>query len=316
MTVLPPKGLIGSLVTPLDDGHNIDKRSLISLLDYTADKLHGVLIGAGDIGEGLVLNNQKRIELIKAGMEAVRGRLSLFLSITGNTEDETGENILYVERTKKELNYRGDIFLLDCPLWYHSNKRLPGLYVEFGKITTLPFVLYNNPSIITELQKQLKRKNIRTNVLKKLSNNGQIKGICHVGGLKRAVNYTRTVRERRDFRVYDGNELNFLSMPSLDGVVAQGANILPEQWRVIVESSINPKEAFKEEGTYFSQLWDTGQTLKSFNNAYMQNPVAIIKFALKLMGKIKSSTVAENTSTITQKQETEICNLLEEYQLI
>ena len=316
MTVLPPKGLIGALVTPLDDRYNIDTSSLKSLFDYTADNLHGVLIGAGDIGEGLVLSNEKRIELIKTGIKAVRGRVPLFLSITGNTEDETAENILYVQRTKKELNYRGDIFLLDCPLWYHSNKGLPSLYVEFGKVTQLPFVLYNNPSIITELKKHLKRKNIRTNVLKKLSKNGQIMGICHVGELKRAVNYARAVRERRNFRVYDGNELDFLSMPSIGGIVAQGANILPEQWRRIVESSINPKEAFKEEGTYFSQLWGTGQTLRSFNKAYIQNPVAIIKFALKLMGKIKSSTVAENTSTITQKQETEICNLLEEYQLI
>ncbi|MDY6856988.1 MAG: dihydrodipicolinate synthase family protein [Thermodesulfobacteriota bacterium] len=316
MAVLPPKGLIGALVTPLDDGNNIDQPSLISLLDYTADKLHGVLIGAGDIGEGLVLKNKKRIELIKAGMEAVREKLPLFLSITGNTEDETAENILYVERTKKELNYKGDIFLLDCPLCYHSNMGLPDLYIEFGKITPLPLVLYNNPCIISRLQKHLNRKNIRTNVLKKLSKNGQIMGICHVGKLKRAVNYARAVRERRNFRVYDGNELDFLSMPSLGGVVAQGANLLPEQWRLIVESSINPKEAFKEEGRSFSQLWSTGQGLKSFNKAYIQNPVAIIKFALKLMGKIKSCNVAENTSTITQKQKTEICNLLEDYQLI
>ena len=316
MTVLPPKGLIGALVTPLDDRYNIDTSSLKSLFDYTADNLHGVLIGAGDIGEGLVLSNEQRVELIKAGMEAVRGKLPLFLSITGNTEDETAENILYVQRTKKELNYRGDIFLLDCPLWYHSNKGLPGLYVEFGKVAPLPFVLYNNPSIITELKKHLKRKNIRTNILKKLSKNGQIMGICHAGGLKRAINYAGAVRERKDFRVYDANELNFLSMPSLGGVVAQGANILPRQWRVVVESSINPKETFKEEGTYFSQLWDAGQTLKAFNKAYIQNPVAIIKFALKLKGKIKSNTVAENTPMITQKQETEICNLLEEYRLI
>ncbi|MFH2013162.1 MAG: dihydrodipicolinate synthase family protein [Pseudomonadota bacterium] len=316
MSVLPPRGLIGALVTPLNNEYYIDKPSLKSLLDYTIKDLHGVLIGAADIGEGFALSNQKRIELIKTSMEIVNGRIPLFLNITGDTEDHTAENIIHVGRIKEDFNYKGDIFLLDCPLWYHSNKNLADLYIKFGKITTLPFILYNNPHLITELQEHLKRNNIRTNVLKKLSRNEQIVGIIHIGELKRAINYAKAVRDRRHFRIYDGNELNFLGNPSLDGVVAKGANILPKQWRTITESSINLKETIKDDPTYYTDLWKAGQMLKILHEAYLPNPTAIIKSALKLMGTIGSRAVAEDTPSITPDQESRIYNLLAEYELI
>ncbi|MDY7034382.1 MAG: dihydrodipicolinate synthase family protein, partial [Thermodesulfobacteriota bacterium] len=223
MTDQSPQGLISALITPLDPNLNIDKESLKTLLEHMMNDLHLVLIGSGDTGEGFSLDNRKRMELIRASMEIVNGRIPLFLSITGNTEDQTGENIIHVERSFKDLNYKGDIFLLDCPLWHHSNKGLSGLYNAFGRLSSLPFVLYNNPFLISELKKNLKRKNIRTNILKQMSENDQIIGIIHVGGLKRAMNYARAVRARRGFRIYDGNELNFLTNPSLDGVVALGA---------------------------------------------------------------------------------------------
>lgn len=316
MATYPPKGLIGALVTPLDNKYNIDKPSLKSLLEHTIKDLHGVLLGAGEIGEWFALPNKKRMDLIRAGIETVNGKVPLLLSITGDTEDQTGGNIAHVESTKEELNYKGDIFLLDCPLWYHSNKGLPELYVKFKEITTLPFVLYNDPCLITELRRHLKRKNIRTNVLKKLSKNEQILGIEHVGDLKRAINYAKAVRERKNFRIYDGNELNFLGKPSLWGVIAKGANILPREWREITESSMNPKEALKEDPTYYSRLWKAGRILKSFHEAYTPNPAAIIKSALKLMGKIGSGVVAEDTQTITSEQESRIRKLLAEHRLI
>ncbi|MFH1625871.1 MAG: dihydrodipicolinate synthase family protein [Pseudomonadota bacterium] len=316
MVIYPPKGLIGALVTPLDSDHNIDKLSLRTLLEHTIGAVHGVLIGVGDIGEGFFLNNKQRMELITAGMEAVNGRVPLFLSVTGDTEDQTAENIVHVERTKGERNYRGDIFLLDSPLWYHSNKGLPYLYAEFGKLTNLPFVLHNNPGPIVELHRHLKRKNIRTNVLKKLCSNEQIVGITHVGELRRAINYARAVRDRRDFRVYDGNEVSFLDKPSSGGVVARGANLLPWGWKEITESSINPEERLREDTAYYGRLWNVGQILKSLEEAYAPNPTAIIKLALRLMGKIESSTVAENTPPITPNQESKIYHFLVEHKLI
>ena len=308
-----PRGLIASLITPLDPNRNIDRESLKSLLEYMMNDRFWVLIGSGDIGEGFAMDNGKRRELMRVGMETVQGRIPLFLNITGDTEDQTGENIVRVEKSIKDLNYNGDIFLLDSPLWYHSNKGLPGLYDALARVTRLPIVLYNNPFLITELKKHLKHKNIRTNILKQLSKNEQIIGIVHVGDLKRAINYSRAVRERRGFRIYDGNELNFLAKPSSDGVVALGANILPMEWKEITESSIHPKETLRDQQTYHAYLWEVGQLLRSLHHAYIPNPTAIIKSALKSMGKIEWSTVTEYTETATPDQELKIQSLLAEY---
>jgi len=72
----------------------------------------------------------------------------------------------------------------------------------------------------------------------------------------------------------------------------------------------------KDEPTYYTDLWKTGQMLKFLHEAYMSNPTAIIKLALKLMGRIGSSVVAEDTPAITPDQESRIYNLLVEYELI
>jgi len=39
------------------------------------------------------------------------------------------------------------------------------------------------------------------------------------------MNYDRAVRDRRDFRFRDGDELSFMTRPSSDGVMAGGANL-------------------------------------------------------------------------------------------
>ena len=122
--------------------------------------------------------------------------------------------------------------------------------------------------------------------MKKLSRNEQIVGITHVGELRRAINYARAVRDRRDFRVYDGNEVSFLDKPSSGGVVARGANLLPREWKEITESSINPKEGLREDPAYGGQLWKVGQTLKSLEAAYAPNPTAIIKFGFEYIKKL------------------------------
>ena len=93
MLSLPPKGLLGVLVTPLDDQGNIDARSLESLVNSTLNDVDGFLAGVSFTGEGFLLSNEKKLELIRISLEIVRGRVPLILGITGNSSRETGENI-------------------------------------------------------------------------------------------------------------------------------------------------------------------------------------------------------------------------------
>jgi len=312
----PPKGLIGVLITPFNDKGKIDARSLENLINYTRNDVEGFLAGVSYTGEGFLLPNEKKLELIRISLEIIRGRVPLFLGITGNSYEETAENIVFLEKIRNELNYSGKIFLFDCPLWYHSNRGLPYHYRELGKLTKLPFVLYNNPYLINRLKGHLRRRNIRTNVLKKLSENAQIAGLKHSGEMRRSLNYLRAVRERKSFIFYDGNELNFLNSPGPGGIISAGVNILPKDWREIVDSSLNPHDSRKEDPGYCRHLWETGEKLKLFHFAYRSNPAAIIKTALKCMGIIKSKRVVEGTASISDEEERKIIHLLTEYGLI
>ena len=144
----------------------------------------------------------------------------------------------------------------------------------------------------------------------------QIAGLKHSGDAKRSLNYLQAVRGRKDFIFYDGNELNFLNNPGPGGVISGGANILPEDWKKIVDSSLNPYDSRKEDPGYCRHLWETGEKLKLFHFGYRSNPAAIIKTALKYMGIIKSNRVVEGTASITQEEEKRIHSLLIEYGLI
>ncbi|MCD5390924.1 dihydrodipicolinate synthase family protein [candidate division NPL-UPA2 bacterium] len=316
MNSLPPKGLIAVLVTPLDGEGNIDKESLKSLINYTINHVHGFLTGASFTGEGFLLDSERKLKLIRSAMEIVRGRTVLLLGITGNSSEETAENILQVERMRKELNYQGALFLFDCPLWYHSNRGLCDHYQKLGELTELGFILYNNPYLIAMLKKHLKRRNLRTNIVKRLSGNTQIVGLKHSGEAHRSLNYLRAVRERRGFVFYDGHEPNFLNSPAAGGVVAAGANILPKDWREVVSSSLNPHDPEKEDPDYCRHLWEIGQKLKVFFGAYSFNPPAIIKTALRYMGIIRSSRVVEGTAPVKEVEERRIRHLITEYGLI
>lgn len=313
---IPPKGLICPLVTPLDRDKNIDRPSLRRLVDSTIEYIDGILIGSPDIGEGLVIDNSMRVELARAGMETVFGRVPLFLNITGEKPEETAGNISKVELARGELKYKGDLFLLDCPLWYHSNRGLPDNYEELARMTDIPFILYNNPGLIKELRVYFKRPNIRTNILKRLSENEQITGIVHIGDLKRSINYLCALRQRSDFKFYDGNELGFLTRPSSSGIVSCGANILASQWKRITASSLTPQDPSREDPVRLRKLWQLGQELREFHAVYVANPAGIIKAALKHMGIIKTDVIATKTPVIRPDQEKRIYDLLLEHSLL
>ncbi|HIC91352.1 MAG TPA: hypothetical protein EYP21_04695 [Syntrophaceae bacterium] len=307
-----PKGLLCPLVTPLTPEGKVDELSLKRLIVHVAPYVDGIILGESSMGEGLYIKTEEREYLIKAGMEATNSKVPLIIGITGNTGDETKHYISQVVSLKEELNYNGEIFLMDCPLWYHSNRDLPDYYENLSEICEFPFILCNNPNLIRQLGKRVKRKDIRTSVLKKLSRNEQIVAMEFLGDLKRFFNYQKAVRGRRRFRFYDGNEVEFLNRPSSGGVVAPGANILPQEWQKIVYSSLNIEESRSD---YTDQIWTLGHKVWMFQKVYSSNPIAIIKSALKYMGILDTDVVSNKTSPTSPPQRAQIYGLLIENEM-
>jgi dihydrodipicolinate synthase/N-acetylneuraminate lyase len=296
------------LVTPFNEKGGIDWPTLHQLIERALPFCDGLFIGEGLVGEGLSLPNPVRLELLQGSWEAVSGRKPLLLCPTASTTEETLGNV----EAGGRLNYnnRGNEFLfwVDLPLWYHSNRKLPQLYQEWTDRTPFPILLYNHPYLISKLNRTLKRRNIRTAVLKRLSENEQIVGLIQAGNLIRTIHYHRAVRARHDFRFYDGDEKSFLNQPSSSGVVSWGANLLPEEWSEIVSSSLGLSEDPARSLTLLKQ----SQRLRQLSQALRPNPAKTLKFALHRLGIIPMAKVLDETFATSTRDDLEITNFLRE----
>ncbi len=286
-----PSGLIAAIVSPLNENGGIDHEDLEGIIGRVAAQSGCILVNGIYAGEGLFLPERARKELIRGAAEIIGGKKQLMVGVTGGSADETVSNIRFVETELERLAYPGDVFLVDAPLCYRGNRGLRAHYLELADISTLPFILSNHPKVVAELNVRFRRHNIRTNVLKKLSHNIRIVGIEHNGEPARSLNYMKALRQRQDFAFYDANELNFLDCPASGGVVSSGANVLPEEWRLIVDSSYGADEKLKEEESYRRSIMGIRQKLKELHECCRASPAALLKYALKCIGAIKSDRV-------------------------
>lgn len=296
------------MVTPFNEKGRVDWPTLQRLIERALPFCDGLFIGEGLVGEGLSLPNPMRLELLQGSWEAVSGRKPLLLCPTASTTEETLGNVEAVGKLAYDSRGKGVLFWVDLPLWYHSNRNLPQLYQEWTHRTPFPILLYNHPYLIAKLNHSLKRNNIRTAVLKRLSEKAQIVGLIQAGNLKRTIHYQRAVRARRDFRFYDGDEKGFLNQPSSSGVVSWGANLLPEEWQEIVSASLS----VSEDPARSLALLKRSQKLRQLSQALRTNPAKTLKFALHRLGMIPLAKVLDETLTTSAGDDLEIENFLRE----
>ncbi len=114
--------------------------SLIRLLDRVLPVADGLLVGGPEAGEGLALTPEIRLELLTRTLTRVAGRRPVFFGITGATPAETRELALAARQAVDRVDYQGQVFLADCPLWYHSNRGLPQFYRGWLKEANLPLL--------------------------------------------------------------------------------------------------------------------------------------------------------------------------------
>lgn len=285
-----PRGLILDLITPLKKNGEIDGRGLGRHLDRVLPHAQGLLLASPFTGEGRNLDSSQREELLEKALVVIRGRIPVLVWISRETEERTIDTLLLLEKKVRSRNYPGQVFWVDAPLLYHSNRGLPKFYRELFSEPDRPVLLLNHPDLIRMLATPLKRNNIRTSVLKDLSRIPAVKGLIFQGSLDRANHYQKAVRTRSDFRIYDGDESRFLSYPSLSGVVSAGANLSPKVWSKITASSIGSNEGEDTYPDYQYQIWEAGSYLRSLMTLYQTMAPPMLKTALSEMGVIESPT--------------------------
>ena len=303
-----PKGLIVDLITPLDDKGNIDDKGLSTLLKKVVPYANAVLLASPRMGEGSGLSLTLKTELLKKATAFIQGRIPIFFWISEDSVEGTKKTLAFLEDTMESNNYRGGIFWIDSPLYYHSNRDLYDHYQGLTLNTKYPFVLYNDPELVNMLEKPLKRCNIRTSILKNVAEIGKIKALIFYGSLTRVNNYQKAINRRPEFRIYDGDEDRFLEYPSMSGVLSAGANIAPQIWSNVTRASLGMLEEDREKRDYLHQIWEMGKLLKDLKKMYIPNPVWTVKKSLVDLNIIGFHTCTSVTQPFYEKE-----NILAEF---
>lgn len=283
-----PKGLIIDLITPLDKVGGIDGRGLGKHLDLLISHAQALLLASPYAGEGQYLARELMEELLEKSLVVVQGRIPVLIWISGETEEKTRINLISLKKILVKRRYNGPIIWVDTPLFYHSNRGLYKFYRDISSITQHPIILHNDPELIRQLPKPLKRNNIRTRILKELILIDNLQGLIYAGPLERFYNYGRAIKWRRDFRLYDGDESRFLRHPSLSGVVSAGSNLVPRVWQKITSASLSMDNDKYKYPDSLKQVWEMGSFLEKIKNIYHKNAAPIIKQYLSDTGVIES----------------------------
>lgn len=297
-----PKGLIAELITPVTADGIIDGTGLGRHLDRLLPHVQAVYISGPEGGSGTGLSIEQQADLFDKTLVVVRSSVPVLMWVTCRSEADTLKTLDLLRKKKETRNYKGAVIWVDTPLYYHSNRGLPEYYENVCSQIDENIILHNDPALIYEINKTLKRKNIRTAILKELAENLKIAGLIFSGSLDRSYNYQRAVRARIDFTIYDGDESSFLDHPGSSGVVSIGANIAPGEWNKITASSLsrNNEDACPDQ---LQQIWDRWAYLTELKDLYSGKSPDILKKVLADMGVIGANSEYDsvNASEVVER---------------
>ena len=299
----PPRGLVLDIVTPFDEEGRPDSESMGWLIQRFKRDAGVILAGSLEVGEALNLGREARIEILESVLKTSKKGPALFFEITAVEENDTLEILNSAESLIKDLDLDPELYYFLTPLVYHGNRNLPDHLDRLCRKTGRPFILSNNPRLVKKFAGSLRHENIRTSVLKKISNNEQVVGLALNGGVDRALNYQRALRSRPGFRFYDGNENSFINQPSSSGLISCGANLLPRAWADIVDSSLDIFESKRMYPDHISKIWQNGRMVRRLLNVYKDNPPGFIKTGLKLLDLIPRAQLSDPEKEISSEDE-------------
>ena len=308
-------GLICPLVTPLKTGDVVDARALDRLIEHVGAGADALLVNDVFWGEGLALSPESRLEVASAVLEIVQGRWPVYITITSESRKATGALLARTEHFVERSDYRGSVCWVDYPIYYHSNRGLPQWFETMAQESRIGFVLGNHAGLMETRKRSVEHKNIRTSVLKKIARVDNVQGLVFSGSLKRFMNYRKAVRHLAGFKIYDGDEKAFLEQPSADGVVAGGANLLPQAWQGIARSSLNRYDVQQQYPDHTIQILETAGMLRAFHALYSQNPAAMMKRMLHVAGVLPNAHITSATEPTTADQNGAVEEICKEYDL-
>ena len=262
------KGIIPAILTPMNEDESINLDVMREQIDRLIDGgVHG-LFPFGTNGEGYILNEKEKEEILEATIAQVNGRVPVYAGTGCISTRDT------IRMSKKAQELGADILSIITPSFaVASQKELYDHYVEVAKHVDIPIVLYNIPA-------RTGNKLLPDTVAKLAKDVDVIMGAkdssCDWENLKAYIQLTRDLD--KDFRVLSGNDS--LILPALKeggaGGIAGCANVYPH-----VLASIY--DLFKE--GKLDEAQKAQDSIASLRAVFKYgNPNTIVKTAVSLLG--------------------------------
>lgn len=262
------KGIITPILTPMNADESINTEELRVQIERLIDGgVHGIF-PFGTNGEGYILSEAEKCEVLEAAIDQVKGRVPVY---AGSGCISTADTI----RMSKEAEKIGaDVLSIITPSFaVASQKELYDHYVEVAKHVDTPIVLYNIPA-------RTGNKLFPETVAKLAKDVDLIVGAKDSSGdwenLKAYITQTRDLK--KDFYVLSGNDS--LILPALKeggtGGIAGCSNVYPQVlssiYNLFQEGKIAEAEAAQESIASFRAVFKYG------------NPNTVVKKAVSLLG--------------------------------
>lgn len=257
--------MIPAMVTPFDKDRNLDLNRAEALADRLVNGGADALIINGTTGESPTVFYPQKMELFKAVISAVAGRIPVIANVGDNCTADTVDFAHDVEKTGV------DGFM--CVVPYYNKPPQEGLYQHFSTIArsvNLPIILYNIPgrcviNMTAETTLRLARDCDNVVAIKEASGKmDQIKAIIDAAP--------------EGFSVYSGDDSATLEIMQMGGVgvISTIGNVAPGRMKEIVDLCAA--------GDFEAARVANDKLLPLMDGLFETSNPILVKEALKLVG--------------------------------
>ena len=265
------KGSLVALVTPMEEGGEVDYESLEKLIDWHINHGTNGIVSVGTTGESATLDVDEHVEVIKHTIEHVNSRVPVIAGTGANSTSEA------IELTQESKQNGADFALIVTP--YYNKPTQKGLISHYTKLANevdIPQILYNVPSRTAC--------DILPETVKILSTHNNIVGIKEAVDSKERIDDLIAISSNnQNFQLFSGDDPSFIKMIQKggDGVISVAANVVPNK---ISEICKLVEEKKHDEATFIDNTLSNLYDLLFIES----NPIPV-KWMLFKMNLIKNS---------------------------
>ena len=265
------KGSLVALVTPMEEGGEVDYESLEKLIDWHINQGTNGIVSVGTTGESATLDVDEHVQVIKHTVEHVNSRVPVIAGTGANSTSEA------LELTQESKQNGADFALIVTP--YYNKPTQKGLISHYTKLANevdIPQILYNVPSRTAC--------DILPETVKILSTHNNIVGIKEAVDSKERIDDLIAISSNnQNFQLFSGDDPSFIKMIQKggDGVISVAANVVPNK---ISEICKLVEEKKHDEATFIDNTLSNLYDLLFIES----NPIPV-KWMLFKMNLIKNS---------------------------